>query len=174
MGQSKSWLFRSPEAGIGSACQPRQKVQAKARPVGQADLAMLDHGETVHQLPVPAGIVGAHAFQNQRIGRVERKMAGRGPDHRPGAVMRCDGKMPGLRHAGDRLGLGQPAAPAKVEHHNVDGVFLHQGTELLARRQRLGGRNLDFCLGAEIGETPMTPHRILDAIRAVKAGAAAQ
>jgi ribosome biogenesis GTPase len=51
------------------------------------------------QFLVPAGVKRPHAFLDQRVGRMQRQVRRRGPDHGPGAVVRRHGQLPGIGHA---------------------------------------------------------------------------
>ena len=93
-------------------------------------------GQVGHQLLVPAAVESPHALLHQGVGRVQREVAGRGPDHRPSAVVRRHWQLPGVSHGGNLARLAQAAAPAQVQHHHtghaglqvvLEGPFVAQG-----------------------------------------------
>ncbi len=96
-------------------------------------------GSSVTKFGVPARVEGPHRFLDQRVARVHREVTGRGIDDRAGAVMRCDRRMPGLRHAGDLSRLRQAAAPGQVQHPDAGGAGFEVLPEGVRIGQRLGG-----------------------------------
>ena len=61
--------------------------------------------------------------------------AGR-PHHGASAVVRCHGQLPGIGHGGNFAGLGQPTAPAQVQHGHAGhtGLQIVFKTPLVAER----------------------------------------
>src|ERR1700722_9475567 len=90
-----SGRFGSSDRCIEPVRQIRGKFETETRPRRNRDETVLHLRQRGRKIAIPGAIVGAHAFLNERVRRIQREM-GRGAEHdRSGAVMRRDGQVPG-------------------------------------------------------------------------------